>query len=132
MRLDAETCWSRLAGSDHGVLGTVHPERGVDLVPVVLAVTADRRLAIPVDTVKPKASTRLQRVANLERDPRCVVLVDRYDPDWSKLWWVRVTGTAIVVEGMAPELHRFEQYARPGAVESTILIAPTEITGWSA
>ena len=133
MRLDAESCWSRLAESDHGVLGTLHPERGVDLVPVVLAVTADHRLAIPVDTVKPKAGARrLQRLVNLERDPRCTVLVDRYDPDWSELWWVRVAGTASVVEGMLPELGRFPQYERTDAVRSTIVLAPTEVTGWTA
>ena len=37
--LDTEECWTRLTESTHGVLATLHPERGVDAVPVVFAVT---------------------------------------------------------------------------------------------
>ena len=96
MRLSRGEAWSRLRASDHGVLATVHPERGVDAVPVVFAVDGERIL-LPVDTVKPKSTTRLQRLANLADDPRCVLLVDHYDEDWSTLWWVRVHGTATVV-----------------------------------
>ena len=36
-------------------------------------------------------STRLQREANLDADPRATLLVDMWDPvDWDRLWWVRV------------------------------------------
>src|SRR4029453_5613504 len=80
---------ARLAAHDHGVLCTVHAERGVDAVPVVYAIDGDY-LGVPVDRVKPKASTRLQRERNLEADPRATLLVDHWDPgDWSRLWWVR-------------------------------------------
>lgn len=132
MRLDAETCWDRLTRADHGVLGTTHPTRGVDLVPVVFAVTDDRRLVLPVDRVKPKATIRLQRLANLARDPRCSLLVEHYDADWSTLWWVRVAGTATVVDGADGALARFPAYRRPGAVAQTIVLTPEAVTGWAA
>lgn len=80
---------ARLVAHDHGVLSTLHPVRGVDTVPVVYAVAGDR-VGMPVDEVKPKSSSRLQRVANLEADPRATLLVDHWDrEDWSQLWWVR-------------------------------------------
>ena len=47
-------------------------------------------MGIPVDRVKPKSSSRLQRERNLEADPRAALLVEHWDRgDWSRLWWVR-------------------------------------------
>ena len=89
MRLDEQAARARLAGHDHGVLCTLHAERGVDAVPVVYAVVGDR-LGIPIDTVKAKSSVRLQRVRNLEADNRATLLIEAWDrDDWSRLWWVR-------------------------------------------
>jgi PPOX class probable F420-dependent enzyme len=90
MRLSAREARERLAAHDHGVLCTVHPERGVDAVPVVYVVDDDGFVGVPVDRVKPKSSSRLQRERNLEADPRAALLVEHWDrDDWSRLWWVR-------------------------------------------
>src|SRR3954470_18153218 len=90
MRLPATEARARLAAHDHGVLCTVHAERGVDAVPVVYVVDEHGYVGVPVDRVKPKASSRLQRERNLEADPRGTLLVEHWDrDDWSQLWWVR-------------------------------------------
>ncbi|WP_017615516.1 PNPOx family protein [Nocardiopsis salina] len=90
MRLNEEASWLRLREHLHGVLCTLHPERGPDPQPVVYAVSEDGHLGIPIDRVKPKASSRLQRERNPESDPRAALLVENWDPDdWSRLWWVR-------------------------------------------
>jgi hypothetical protein len=123
--------WVLLRTSDHGVFGTVHAERGVDAVPVVFAVDGERIL-IPIDTVKAKSTTDLQRIVNLAQDPRCVLLVVHYDDDWSRLWWVRVHATASVIEGRHDALTRFAAYRTEGAVEATIVLEPTAVTGWQA
>ena len=122
----------------HGVLGTVHPARGVDLVPIVYAVGDDRTIFMPIDTVKAKTSTRLQRLENLRRDPRCTLLVDAYDNDWSRLWWVRINGEG--AEAGADDLGRFAsllanrypQYADPASIAGGIVIKPFDVTGWTA
>ena len=136
MRLDEGECWRRLGEADHGVLATSHPDRGVDAVPVVFAVLDDGRLVVPIDAVKPKAGARLQRLANLELDPRCVLLLERYADDWSQLWWVRVHATAEEVEPSSALVEalaaRYEQYRPPGSVTSAIVLTPTEVAGWSA
>lgn len=89
MRLRPEQARARLAADVHGVLCTLHPERGPDPVPVVYAVGGGH-VGVPVDAVKPKSSTRLRREENLEADPRAALLVEHWDPlDWSRLWWVR-------------------------------------------
>lgn len=89
MRLPDDEALARLTAHDHGILCTVHAERGVDAVPVVYALD-DGYVGVPVDRVKPKASLRLQRERNLGTDPRATLLVEHWDgDDWSRLWWVR-------------------------------------------
>src|SRR5690606_41887890 len=79
MRFGEDGARARLAAHDHGILCTVHPERGVDAVPVAYAVDEDGYVGVPVDRVKPKASSRLQRERNLEADPRATLLVEHWD-----------------------------------------------------
>lgn len=50
---------------------------------------------------KPKSVTDprdLARVRNISTHPRVVVLVDRWDEDWTRLAWVRLEGAATVLE----------------------------------
>lgn len=135
MRLDEDACWERLGAFGHGVLGTVHPARGVDAVPVVFVRDGDR-LIVPIDTVKSKSGSRLQRLVNLEADHRCVLLLEHYEDDWSRLWWVRAHGRA--VEATPTEANRaalgggFAAYAAPASVTSVIVLTIEALTGWAA
>jgi PPOX class probable F420-dependent enzyme len=131
VRLKTSEAWSLLRSSHHGVLATVHAERGVDAVPVVFVVEADSILT-PIDTVKAKATPRLQRLVNLERDPRCALLVEHFEDDWAALWWVRAHGTATVVPGRHRALTAFPQYREEAAVTATIVLEPALVTGWRA
>ena len=78
-------------------LATLGADGAPSLVPVVFAASGGR-LWIPVDG-KPKRGGELARIANVRRDPRVALLLDRYAADWSALWWLRVDGTGAVVEG---------------------------------
>jgi PPOX class probable F420-dependent enzyme len=135
MTLDDDDCWGRLDLARHGVLATLHPQRGLDAVPVVFAVV-DRLLVVPVDTVKPKHHAGLVRLANVARDPRCVLLVEHYSDDWSELWWVRVHADAEQIADPGPWVEalsaRYPPYRRPGAVVGALLLRPTAVTGWTA
>ena len=89
MRLADDDCRARLGSASHGVLATRHPTDGIDAVPVCF-VLLDDHVVIPVDTVKPKRSTRLRRTSNLEADPHATLLCEQWDDhDWDRLWWVR-------------------------------------------
>ena len=142
MTLDEPECWGRLATARHGVLSTLHPNRGVDAVPVVFAVV-DGLVVVPVDTVKPKRGTALGRRANVARDPRCVLLVEHYADDWSHLWWVRVHALAAEAEAeagkgatepvwMAALMDRYPQYRPPGSIVAALVLRPTAVMGWAA
>jgi PPOX class probable F420-dependent enzyme len=138
VHLDAADALARAAGGDHGVLATLGPTGAADLVPVCFAIDGDC-VAIPVDSIKPKRSTALGRMRNLERDPRATLLVERWDAaDWSRLWWVRVSLVrrevgADVVGRLETRLRdRYPQYRADGALVSILTFRIDRIVGWEA
>jgi hypothetical protein len=139
MMLGDDEALARLAAHDHGILCTVHAERGVDAVPVSFVVDSDGYVGVPVDTVKPKASTRLQRERNLEGDPRATLLVEHWDADdWSRLWWVRAElrwdpdADAERTEALAAALAvRYPQYWDQPFTR-VIVLRIVGIVGWAA
>ena len=40
----------------------------------------------------------LLRFRNIARNPAVSLLVDEYDEDWQRLWWVRADGIARVID----------------------------------
>lgn len=139
MRLTEDEARARLAAHDHGILCTVHVERGVDAVPVVFAVDEDGDVGIPIDRVKPKAAGRLQRERNLEADPRATLLVEHWDPDdWSRLWWVRAElrwrhdVDRDRAESLAERLaQRYPQYRRQPFAR-VLVLRTVGVSGWAA
>jgi hypothetical protein len=137
MHLDAAEALRRAAGADHGVLATLNPERGVDAVPACFVIEDDV-VAIPVDQVKPKGSTRLQRTRNLDADPRATLLCEHWDPvDWSRLWWVRLTLLRTVEKSERHEAlevalrDRYPQY-RTEQFAAILTFRIVHIQGWAA
>jgi PPOX class probable F420-dependent enzyme len=84
-----EDNWRHLRAADHGILCTSNRQRRIDAVPVCFTVVA-QVVATPVDRVKPKETTELARLRNLEHDARATLLCEHWErEDWSRLWWVR-------------------------------------------
>ena len=76
-------------------LATVRPDGHPHIVPITFALDGDT-IVTAVDH-KPKTTTALQRLANIEANPVASVLIDHYEDDWSRLWWVRGDGTPRVL-----------------------------------
>jgi PPOX class probable F420-dependent enzyme len=135
--VDEHEARTRVAAARVGRLATVRPDGGPHLVPVCFAVQGDS-IVTAVDA-KPKSTLRLARLTNVRSEPRVCLLVDRYDDDWSVIWWVRVDGTARVVDG-GPELEhavalladKYEQYRQTPPSGPAIVIAAERWTGWEA
>src|SRR5207253_5352137 len=77
-------------------LATVGRDGRPHVVPICFALDGDV-LYSAVDE-KPKSTRRLRRLANIEAHPEVEVVVDAWDEDWSRLWWVRLAGQARIVE----------------------------------
>ena len=77
-------------------LATVRADGRPHLVPICFALDGD--IVYSVVDAKPKASLALRRLENVRRTPSVSLLIDYYTEDWSALWWIRLDGTASVVE----------------------------------
>ena len=118
-------------------LATLDADGRPHLVPIVFALGGDT-LYSAVDA-KPKRSRTLRRIENARRRPDVTVLVDHYDEDWTRLWWIRLRGRARVLEGgeeatRALELltAKYVQYrvAAPGL--PVLAVDVDEWRGWAA
>ena len=88
------------------VLVTLAPDGRPRPVPVCFVASAEPplRLFLPIDD-KPKRAepTRLARLIDIAREPRVAVLVDRWSEDWSSLSWLRLIGSADVLDPTATD-----------------------------
>jgi PPOX class probable F420-dependent enzyme len=135
--MDVDEARRRFATGRVARLATIRPAGTPHLVPVTFAVDGDT-VYTAVDA-KPKRTTRLQRVENLRAHPRCTLLVDHYDDDWSRLWWVRADGVARAIDAPAPShpglvllTDRYAPYALTPPTGPLIVVTVTRWTGWSA
>jgi PPOX class probable F420-dependent enzyme len=79
-----------------GRLATVDREGRPHVVPICFVI-AGETLYSAVDA-KPKRTLRLKRLDNVRANPSVEVLVDHYEEDWSRLWWVRLRGRARILD----------------------------------
>jgi PPOX class probable F420-dependent enzyme len=128
MRLLSEAQVARLATS--GDDGQPH------IVPIVFVIDGDT-LYFAVDA-KPKQTKKLKRLRNMAANPAVSLLVDHYEDEWNKLWWVRADGSARVVTDKAQArratdmlIAKYAQYqiARPEG--PVVAIHIDRVTGWS-
>ena len=128
----------RAAAARVARLATVDPDGGVHLVPFCFVLEGDV-LYSAVDQ-KPKRSRDLRRLRNLRERPRATVLIDHYEEEWSELWWLRLSGTARILEADEPEARRalalladkYPQYRREPPPGPVIALDVTERRGWAA
>jgi len=127
----------RVAAEQVARLATVDPDGRPHLVPIVFVLLGDT-IYSAVDA-KPKRSRRLRRVANARERPDVTVLVDHYEDDWGRLWWVRLRGRARVLDaGEEAEralrllVDKYEQYRRELPGRPVLAVDILEWRGWDA
>jgi len=67
------------------------------------------------------------------------VLIDHYDEDWTRLWWVRLRGEARVLDGgeeaadaLALLAAKYEQYQQAAPGLPVLAIDIVELRAWRA
>ncbi|MET9405168.1 TIGR03668 family PPOX class F420-dependent oxidoreductase [Streptomyces sp. NPDC002935] len=93
--MDEDQARRRFLAARVARLATVDADGRPHLVPLVFARCGDD-LVTAVDH-KPKRSPLLRRLRNIAAHPAVCLLVDAYDEDWERLWWVRADGDARVI-----------------------------------
>ncbi len=120
-------------------LATVDQKLHPYVVPIVF-VFHENSFFIPLDekskTVNPK---NLKRVKNIEKNPNVTLLIDKYQNDWKKLFFLMIHGKAKVIDGnnkLMDKIHKllilkYPQYKKIGIGNSCITINPTKVTLWN-
>lgn len=136
--MTGEEARRRFAEAPVARLATAGADARPHIVPIVFAVAGDT-IYSAVDA-KPKRTTALRRLANVAANPAVAVLVDHYDRDWTRLWWVRADGSGRVLAGgetgrddaLAALADRYPQY-RAERPEGPVLVIDVERwSGWAA
>lgn len=135
--IDPDQITRRLTEARSATLGTVDQTGRPHLVPIVFAYR-NGRLYTAVDR-KPKSTSRLKRLRNIEANSGVSVLVDHYEDDWTQLWWIRVDGTARVIssgpafrEAIALLSGKYQPYGAQPPPGPVIEVRVETIRAWSA
>jgi PPOX class probable F420-dependent enzyme len=133
-----------LDAARRATLATIAPEGVPRLVPICFVVHPELPLVYsPIDE-KPKRSAdpvALARVRDLLVDPHVEILVDRWDEDWTRLAWLRGSGTATLIESgheehlpaIAGLRARYAQYVDHDLEHRPVIrIAIERVTAWGA
>jgi PPOX class probable F420-dependent enzyme len=123
-------------------LATVDRQHNPHLVPVCFALDGDDggdTIYSAVDA-KPKTTPDLKRLRNIAGNHHVTLLVDHYEDDWAKVWWVRVDGMAIVhdtgteahIRGGARLADKYAQYRQnPGSLGRIVVVQVRKWTSWA-
>ncbi len=135
--MDENEIWRRAGAARVARLATVGADGRPHTVPICFALD-NRTLYFAVDA-KPKRTTDLKRLRNIAANPSVSILVDHYEDDWARLWWVRLDGTARVVTGDAEVekaqhllSQRYAQYRAARPAGPVVAVAIEGVTGWAA
>jgi PPOX class probable F420-dependent enzyme len=128
---------ARLMAARVARLATIDPDGRPHLVPIVFALDGGT-LYSAVDR-KPKRSTTLRRIENARARPHVTLLIDHYEDDWNRLWWIRLRGRARVLDhGQERERaltllrEKYPQYRDEPPEGPVLAIDVTETRTWTA
>jgi len=129
-----------IKGAKVARLATVDQKSHPYVVPVVF-VFHENSFFIPLDEkVKTVNARKLKRIKNIEKNPNVTLLIDKYQNDWKKLFFLMIHGKAIVIDGnnnkLMDKVHKlliskYRQYKKIGVGNSCIKINPTKVTYWN-
>jgi PPOX class probable F420-dependent enzyme len=138
--MDRTDAIARVRTARVGRLATVTPDGRPHVVPFVFALVEEPELRVywAVDA-KPKRSTLLRRLENIAHNASVELVVDGYDEDWDRLWWVRVAGTARILEpgpeenaARAALRSKYPQHDAAPTPGPVVAIDVARVTGWQA
>jgi PPOX class probable F420-dependent enzyme len=122
-------------------LATLDAKNRPHIVPVCFAY--DGKLFYTALDQKPKRvpPERLARLQNIRAVPRVALLIDKYDEDWTQLWYVLIRGKATLIPKSAHEEHawairklraKYPQYTQDMLAHDApvIRITPERTTSW--
>ena len=129
-----------LSSARVGHLATADTQGSPHVVPVCFAAGAESIYSVLDQKPKRASLTRLRRVKNIQANPQVTLLVDHYEEDWSRLWYIMVGGRGeLLLEGEerieAVDILRakYRQYQTMDIDENPVIkITPSKVVSWGA
>jgi PPOX class probable F420-dependent enzyme len=125
-------------------LATVDSECKPHLIPVVFVFDNDCYF-IPIDEkTKRSKPENLKRTKNIQQNPNVALLIDEYNEDWRKLYFIMIQGKASIIGGKESDQNepallekahkllssKYVQYQEIGIGEYVIMIVPQKVITW--
>jgi len=127
-------------------LATVDSECKPHLIPVVF-VFDNYSYFIPIDEkTKRSRPEKLKRAKNIQQNSNVTLLIDDYNENWRKLYFIMIQGKASIIGGKKLEQNellllekahkllsdKYLQYQKVGIGEYVIMIIPQKIITWKS
>jgi len=125
-------------------LATVDSECKPHLIPVVF-VFDNYSYFIPIDEkTKRSRPEKLKRAKNIQQNSNVTLLIDDYNENWRKLYFIMIQGKAYIIGGKKLEQNellllekahkllsdKYLQYQKIGIGEYVIMIIPQKVITW--
>jgi PPOX class probable F420-dependent enzyme len=125
-------------------LATVDSECKPHLIPVVF-VFDNYSYFIPIDEkTKRSRPEKLKRAKNIQQNSNVTLLIDDYNENWRKLYFIMIQGKASIIGGKQLEQNellllekahkllsdKYLQYQKIGIGEYVIMIIPQKVITW--
>ncbi|HTS04913.1 MAG TPA: TIGR03668 family PPOX class F420-dependent oxidoreductase [Candidatus Eisenbacteria bacterium] len=130
---------ARLEGARIAHLATLDTQRKPHLVPICFVL--DGLVLYSAIDRKPKrvTATQLARLKNIRETPYVALLIDHYDEDWTRLWYVLMRGRAKLVSVPAEQKRaiqllraKYPQYDASMLDDDSLVlrITPGRVVSW--
>jgi PPOX class probable F420-dependent enzyme len=126
-------------------LATIDSECKPHLIPVVFVFDNDCYF-IPIDgKTKRSRPEKLKRAKNIQQNSNVALLIDEYNEDWTKLYFIMIQGKASIIGGKELEQQnellllenahkllsdKYLQYQKIGIGDFVIMIIPQKVISW--
>jgi PPOX class probable F420-dependent enzyme len=139
-RVDEAEMRERVGAARVARLATVGPDGSPHVVPICFALLEDERGDVIVSGTdeKPKTTYTLRRLRNIAERPAASLLVDHYEEEWTRVWWVRVDGRGRVINDEAERERaigalraKYPQYEHIGIPGAVLAIDVDRWVGWA-
>ena len=128
-------------------LATVDLESMPHVIPVVFVHDNDHNCYfIPIDEkTKRVTPENLKRVKNIQENPNVALLIDEYNEDWTKLYFIMIRGKGSILGGKKLEHNemslikkahsllndKYNQYQKTSIGKYVIMMIPQKVTVWN-
>ena len=125
--------------SRHAYLSTASCAGTPHLIPICFAFDGQHFYSVIDRKPKRAIGKPLKRIRNIASNPRIALLLDHYEEDWRRLWYLLVLGSARVLQqddsytsALVLLKNKYSQYRQMDLDKSSIIrITPSRFINWS-